>query len=248
LEDLGDATLEVVLRDQTIEAWGQFYRRAIDELLSIQIRESKKQDGRCIAFGRAFDVPLLMWEFDHFLEYGIEARHGKAIPEPDRSRIRVLFQEISERLAKEPRCLTHRDYHSRNLVVQGDRIRVLDFQDALMGPYQYDLASLLRDSYVTLPEGLVDSLIDYYLNRREALEGVPIDHDYFREIFDLMSIQRNLKAAGRFVYIDRVKHNPLFLPYVAPTLGYVKRNLSRYPALESLGQLLRPFVEEFNLP
>ena len=65
----------------------------------------------------------------------------------------------------------------------------------------------------------------------------------FRRLFDLMSIQRNLKAAGRFVYIHQVKHNPRFLPYMPQTLGYVKRNLEKYPELSPLRQLLKPYME-----
>jgi len=211
---------------------------AIDELLKIQVRGSRFSDGTSIAFGRAFDVPLLMWEFDHFLEYGIEQAGGNLITKQDREQVRNAFLSIAETLAKEPRCLTHRDYHSRNLMIHQARVWVLDFQDALMGPAVYDLASLLRDSYVKLDEDLIDELLDYYQQQRESLDGTKPDRSSFRRLFDLMSIQRNLKAAGRFVYIDVVKKNDRFLQYVPQTLGYVKRNLEKYQELEPLKLLL----------
>jgi len=79
LEDLGDRTLEVEIKDGDEAALRRYYRLAIDELLKIQGPATRDRNPNCIAFGRAFDVPLFMWEFDHFLDYGIEARTGISI-------------------------------------------------------------------------------------------------------------------------------------------------------------------------
>jgi hypothetical protein len=249
LEDLGDQTLENELKALTTEETLKYYRLAIDELLKIQGPATRDQDPKCIAFGRAFDVPLLMWEFDHFLEYGVEARTSVMIKPGDRDTIRGAFLKISEALALEPRVLTHRDYHSRNLMVHRNRIWLLDFQDALMGPSVYDLASLLRDSYAVLPEPMVEELINYYLERQPAWINpglIKQERTLFRKQFDLMSIQRNLKAAGRFVYIDIVKKKGHLLPYIPQTLGYVWRNLNRYEELKRLRDVLQPYVVEFQ--
>jgi len=249
LEDLGDQTLENELKTLTVEEIRRYYRLAIDELLKIQGPATRNRDPNCVAFGRGFDVPLLMWEFDHFLEYGIEARTGVSIKPGDRDKIRGTFLKISETLAMEPRVLTHRDYHSRNLMVHRNRIWLLDFQDALMGPSVYDLASLLRDSYVALPETMVEELIDYYLEQQPPwTDAGPKKQEraVFRKLFDLMSIQRNLKAAGRFVYIDIVKKKGHLVPYIPQTLGYVWRNLNRYEELKTLKDLLQPYVVEFQ--
>jgi hypothetical protein len=249
LEDLGDRTLEMELKDCDEATLRRYYRLAVDELLKMQGPATRDRDRNCIAFGRGFDVPLLMWEFDHFLEYGIEARTGVSIKPGDRETIRGEFLKICELLAAEPKVLTHRDYHSRNLMVHQDRIWMLDFQDALLGPCVYDLASLLKDSYVALPEPLVDELIDYYLERRTAMgddRRGKQDRAAFRRRFDLMSIQRNLKAAGRFVYIDVVKKKDHLLPYIPQTLGYVRRNLDRYAELKNLRDALQPYVEELR--
>ncbi len=225
LEDLGDLTLAQVIQGASVTETEAFYRSAIDELIRLQAGGNENGKEACIAFGRFFDIPLLMWEFDHFLEYGVEAGSQKRIKDSDRAKIRNYFHQISKKLSVEPQCLTHRDYHSRNLMVHQKRIRVIDFQDALIGPYVYDIASLLRDSYVSLPEPCIDSLLTYYLERRRETGWPSVAPNAFREIFDLMSVQRNLKAAGRFIYIDRVKKNPRFLPFVAPTLKNVRRNL-----------------------
>jgi aminoglycoside/choline kinase family phosphotransferase len=156
------------------------------------------------------------------------------------------FRTIAELIAAQPRVFTHRDYHSRNLMVDGARLGVLDFQDALMGPAAYDLASLLRDAYLALDESLIDELIAAYLDRmHEAGAGLG-DRGSFRRLFDLTSIQRNLKAAGRFVYIDRVKKNPKFLDDIPRVLGYVRRNLAKYPELATLRTHLIPYVPELQ--
>jgi aminoglycoside/choline kinase family phosphotransferase len=245
LQDLGDVQFHDAVSGSDRATQQRKYQMAIDEQLKIQIRGSRLADGASIAFGRAFDLPLLMWEFDHFLEYGIEQANGQPMAKQDRDEIRSLFLPIAETLAKEPRCLTHRDYHSRNLMIHQDRVWVLDFQDALMGPSVYDLASLLKDSYVKLEEDLIDEMIEYYVQKKESMDRVRPDRPAFRRLFDIMSIQRNLKAAGRFVYIDVVKKNDRFLKYVPQTLGYVKRNLEKYPELGRLKLLLARYCRDF---
>ena len=138
-------------------------------------------------------------------------------------------------------------------MVDGNRLGVIDFQDALMGPASYDLASLLRDSYITLDESLVDALLAYYCEQmRQAL---PVsqhaalllnDAKAFRRLFDFSSIQRNLKAAGRFVYIDCVKGNPNFLESIPHTLQNVHANLIKYPQFHRLLTHLSPYIPEWQ--
>ncbi|MFY9269177.1 MAG: phosphotransferase [Candidatus Manganitrophaceae bacterium] len=262
LEDLGDITLADEIRERAggdETALRRLYERAIDTLLVIQLKGTPSSSSGCLAHHRAFDQPLFLWEFDHFLEYGVEARNGITLPAKQRETIRAYFSDISLRLASLPQVFTHRDYHSRNLMVQHDDLRemvggrhgnhdlrVIDFQDALMGPPQYDLASLLRDSYIDLPEKLIDDLILYYLQQRAARTGETIQGEMFREYFDLVGLQRNLKAAGRFVYIDRVKKNNRFLQYIPPTLRKVRRTLLKYKRLAPLHDLLAEHVEELR--
>lgn len=245
LEDLGDVTLAEACGHATSPTTPDLYRHAVDALVRLHVKATALADPACLAFGRAFDVPLLMWEFDHFLEYGIERRTGTALPASDRDAIRAEMQALAECLAGQPRVFTHRDYHSRNLMVQNGRLRVLDFQDALMGPASYDLASLLRDAYLSLEEDLIDELVRRYLEGR-ARAGAPLDRLTFRHIFDLTSIQRNLKAAGRFVYILLEKKNDRYMPYIPRTLGYVKRNLEKYPRLEPFRKALAKHVPELQ--
>jgi N-acetylmuramate 1-kinase len=246
LEDFGDLTLSEACRKASAADLGARYTQAVDVLAQMQSEATSLADQNCLAFHRSFDVPLLMWEFDHFLEYGIVARQGKPMCADDYLPIRAEFQKIAESLAGQPHVFVHRDYHSRNLMVDGDRLGVIDFQDALMGPATYDLASLLRDAYIELDEALIDRLIDRFLDRMAPRGQVSPNREVFRRLFDFTSIQRNLKAAGRFVYIDRVKGNPNFLADIPRVLNYVKCNLQKYPELATLRKHLTPYVPELQ--
>lgn len=252
LEDFGDVTLAQACEGTSVSTVERFYRQAIDVLVQIHVYASVPSKTPCLAFTRSFDVPLYLWEFDHFLEYGIVARHGKPMCSEDLLPVKEEFQKIAEWMTEQPTVFTHRDYHSRNLMVDGERLGVIDFQDALMGPATYDLASLLRDSYIALDESLIDELLVYY--QEQMCQALPLskytamhlnDADTFRRLFDFTSIQRNLKAAGRFVYIDRVKGNPNFLESIPRTLENVHANLIKYPQLHRLLKHLSPYVPEW---
>src|SRR5919204_338193 len=148
------------------------------------------------------------------------------------------YAAIVEELADERRVLCHRDYHSRNLMLKEGTLYIIDFQDARMGPDTYDLASLLRDSYVDLSDRDVDDLIAYFL----ALKGRPDDED-FRRRFDLMALQRNLKALGTFGYQTTTRRNPVYIQYIPRTLRYAARNLEKYDRFGRLRELLATYIE-----
>ena len=253
LEDFGDVTLAQACQEASSAKVERLYRQAIDVLVQLHVQASVPSDPPCLAFSRSFDVPLYVWEFDHFLEYGIVARQGKPMCAEDYIPVQEEVKKIAIWLSEQPKVFTHRDYHSRNLMVAGERLGVIDFQDALLGPATYDLASLLRDSYIALDELLVDALLVYY--REQMREALPLSRcgamyldapETFRRLFDFTSIQRNLKAAGRFVYIDRVKGNPNFLESIPRTLGNVLANLKKYPQFHRLLKHLSPYVPEWQ--
>ena len=136
--------------------------------------------------------------------------------------------------------MCHRDYHSRNLMLHGGRLYIIDFQDARMGPDTYDLVSLLRDSYVDFTDVEVDDLIAYFLALRK-LDGAD-----FRRRFDLMSLQRNLKALGTFGFQTTSRRNPVYIQYIPRTLRHVRTNLERYPRFARLRAVLASHVEELR--
>jgi aminoglycoside/choline kinase family phosphotransferase len=127
-------------------------------------------------------------------------------------------------------------------MLHNGRLYIIDFQDARMGPDTYDLVSLLRDSYVDLPEHTVDELIAYFL----ALKGATGADRTFRRRFDTMALQRNLKALGTFGYQTTARRNPVYIQYIPRTLRYVRTNLAQLPEFEGLRDQLERYVEEFR--
>ncbi len=252
LEDLGNTHFaDRIKRDfQKPSQVSENYRHAIDLLISLQLQATPISAKQCIAHMRDYNQNLFEWEFDHFIEYGIEKRMRITLPPLKKTALRSYFSQLSAHFAAQPSYFTHRDYHSRNLMVQdgpeGMRLGLIDFQDALMGPPEYDLASLLRDSYIDLPADMVDALLDYYLRQWKERADLPIDGNLFKESFDLISIQRNLKAAGRFIYIDQIKGKDHLLPFVIPTLIKVKSTLQKYERLKPLHDLLAEDVPELR--
>src|SRR5262249_25853127 len=140
-------------------------------------------DPECMAFQRSFDLPLLLWEFEHFLEYGIEDRFQKKIPQKERKWLMEAATLLVDGIVKIPYGLTHRDFQSRNLMLNEYRFFLIDFQDALMGPPAYDLVALLRDSYVVLPEETVALLIQDYLDGRKKIGLPAFDREEFNKQF-----------------------------------------------------------------
>jgi aminoglycoside/choline kinase family phosphotransferase len=244
LEDLGDDMLETRLLagdDRT-----RLYETAIDQLARLRAA-AEREPGGCVAFTRAFERDLYRWELDHFREWLLEAWKGARLSAAEREVVEREFDRIAAALEAEPKGFTHRDYQSRNLMVlpSGEQA-VIDFQDALLGPRQYDLVALLRDSYVELPPDLVDALLRRYLDRFAAAGGPRLEYGPFREVFDLLTVQRKLKDAGRFVFIDRVKKNPGFLVSIPASLRYVRDALARRPDLAELRGILARHVPELR--
>jgi aminoglycoside/choline kinase family phosphotransferase len=245
LEDLGDEMLETRLLAG--DAPEPLYERAIDQLARLRAAGELRPDPGCVAFGRRFDADLYRWELDHFREWLLEAWKGAALSPAERALVDREFDRIASALAAEPLGFTHRDYQSRNLMVlPGGEQAVIDFQDALLGPRQYDLVALLRDSYVELPADLVDRMLRRYLSRLEKAGGPGLPYGPFRELFDLLTVQRKLKDAGRFVFIDRVRGNPGFLPSIPASLRYVREALGRRPDLAALREVLARHVPELG--
>jgi hypothetical protein len=129
-------------------------------------------------------------------------------------------------------------------MVKDGELVVIDFQDALQAPRQYDLVALLRDSYVELDRAFVDAMLDAYIDAFARAGGEKIAPGPFKQWFDLLTVQRKLKDAGRFEFINRVKGNPGFLVSIPASLRYVKAALDRLPELSDLRRIIAGYVPE----
>src|SRR3954466_10644285 len=173
LEDLGDVTLQAHLGvTQPIEH-DALYKQAVEFVERLQRRGRDLCSPAFIPFGIAFDRDKLMWELNFFVKHYLEAYRGVTLTASAREALAQEWDAISDELAGEPRVLCHRDYHSRNLMVQSGKLYVIDYQDARMGPDTYDLASLLRDSYVDLSEDRVEELIRGFLKLGPDARSTP---------------------------------------------------------------------------
>lgn len=242
LEDLGDVTLQAHLGAASGSEHAALYRQAIGWIAVVQRRGAALASPAYLPYGIAFDVDKLSWELEFFLKHFLEGYRGATIAPAARAALLDEFRRLAEELAAEPRVLCHRDYHSRNLMLHDDRLYVIDFQDARMGPNTYDLVSLLRDSYVDIGDQDVEDLIAYFL----AFIGEAGHERGFRRRFDVMALQRNLKALGTFGYQTAVRRNPVYIQYIPRTLRYVRDNLHRLPRFGTLHELLAAHVEELR--
>lgn len=240
LEDLGDTSLMAAISGKPEEEITALYWEAVDRLAALQ-KDTLLDDG-CVALHRNYTHDLFMWEFDHYVEYGIEALYDVAVSASERKTLTGQFTRIADEICAQPTVLVHRDYHSRNLMVKADgHLAMIDFQDALMGPATYDLASLLWDPYVTLPEELPADLTARYWAQAPAALGMD-----FPRALALTAFQRLLKAAGRFVYIDRVKDNPAFLGDVPTCIARARWLLYAYDDLSPLAEVLSRYEKGFS--
>jgi aminoglycoside/choline kinase family phosphotransferase len=240
-EDLGDRTLQEVLKDVDAERHEGLYREAIDDIATLQRRSAEgPQSAEC--FQIAFDIEKLSWELHYFLKHFVEGYRDRELTVEDRSTLSEGFHRLSQEIASWPRTLCHRDFHSRNLMLHRERLFWIDFQDARMGPATYDLVSLLRDAYVDVPEEMGEALTERF--RQRAVPEEP--REVFRRRFELMALQRTLKALGTFGYMATVRENPVYLPYMPRTLAHARHILTRHPELEGLRRTLGGLVEELT--
>ena len=241
LRDLGDVTLQAHLGAASPAVHAALYREAVSFIEQLQRRGAELTSDKYVPYGVAFDVEKLTWELNFFTKHFLEGYRGIALSAAERTALDEEWVRITGELASEPRVLCHRDYHSRNLMFHDGSLHIIDFQDARMGPDTYDLVSLLRDSYVDLTDQQLDDFIAYFL----ALKGNP-DAAAFRRRFDLMALQRNLKALGTFGFQTISRQNPVYIQYMPRTLNYARRNLAKYPRFGRLHDLLAGRVDELR--
>jgi aminoglycoside/choline kinase family phosphotransferase len=246
LEDLGDVTLLRRLQEVcSADVERHLYEHVIDSLVHMQAQASPaRRPAEIAAYGLHFDHKKLMWEVSFTIEHFYETHLKRELSAEDKRIMVDGFSEICELLANEPEVFTHRDFHSRNVMVtpgatkDRERFVMIDFQDARLGPKQYDLASLLKDSYYQLEESQVERLLDYYVTRWEAVTGERLDRAHFRKVFDLMSVQRNFKAIGSFASFLNRRGNATYLKYIGNTFENIRRNLLKYPRYSKLREVL----------
>jgi aminoglycoside/choline kinase family phosphotransferase len=247
LTDLGSTTYLEALQDRARAE--VLYADALGALLAIQAR-----GGAHVHALPPYDEKLLRNEMNLFPEWFL-GRHLQF--SLDRAHVGLLadaFDRLTASALEQPRVFVHRDYHSRNLMVcagEGDigaNPGILDFQDAVHGPYTYDLVSLLRDCYIDWPPAEVRRWAeDFRVRAAAAGIGSNVEPARFERWFDLMGVQRHLKAIGIFARLWHRDGKPGYLADIPRTLNYVIEACARHPDLAAFGAFaereVRPALE-----
>ncbi len=238
LEDLGDLTLERKFwESQNHESSMDFYKMAIDEIVKIH-HPATINKADCTAFDIQFDVAKFLWEMNYGKDNLISGILKFQFTEQTEKEITHIFTDICTKLHEEPKRIAHRDYHSRNLMIKLDKMHVIDFQDARLGPIQYDLVSLMRDSYVDMPDNMALSLLDYYLDQSKSYLPKNFSRDQFDEIYELQTIQRCFKACGSFASFMNLRNDRRYLKYLPGTLKRVLKSLTEFPEYKVFADIL----------
>ncbi len=239
LEDLGDVSLESKAAESNSSEIRRLYEEAILILVKLRNRTDGLSDGS-IAFTLAFDHKKLMEEMEFFYRHFLQSYLGLTLPASSKTALYKLFEGLCSTLAEQPRFFTHRDYHCRNLMVHCDRLVMIDFQDARMGPGQYDPASLLRDSYITLDDSLVEELLKLYFveTHHDKLQN----YEEFIQIFNLMALQRNIKALGTFGFQISVKGNSRYMDSIPRTAQHIALNIENLSGFSQYRTMLLDLI------
>ena len=237
VEDVGDLPLfEAAAKGDA----GDIYRLAIDELLLLHIEGTRQIGPECMAAGIAYDQRLFRYELEEFVEYGAP----KVAPSAPTATIAPELDRIATELDRLPRVFSHRDYHGHNLYLQmqadGElRLRVIDFQDALMAPAAQDLAVLLttRDTSRIISERVEQRLLDYYFAASLRRGAQALTFDQFMQGYWLCVLQHALKMIGRFIKFEQhgKRGYTVFIPYF---VAQAQRMLARLDALPELRKAL----------
>jgi aminoglycoside/choline kinase family phosphotransferase len=239
-EDLGDRQLFRLYEAAPKDECDEYKERAVNLIAKIQKATDAAYDKHSIASKLAFDEAKLSWELDFFVEHYFGSLRGETLRHAEAAELKAELNDLAAELAARPRVLCHRDFHAANLMVDAeDRLRIVDHQDARMGPVTYDLVSFLLDRRLEPPSpGELRAYRLFLLQERRALGLEALDPDEVAQEFRLMTIQRGLKATGTFSYQTAVSgRGAAYEHFIQPTLNIVvlaAEWLDRFPALRRM--------------
>ena len=236
LQDLGSQTMMEVVEPAVAQANQGLYLRAANALVAWQVASRP-------GMLPVYDKALLARELELFPQWYLGQHKGVAVDGKLRETLDSTFALIIERNLASPQVYVHRDFMPRNLMMPSDpaesRLGVLDFQDAVYGPISYDIASLMRDAFLSWDEEFVlDITVRYWQRAQKA--GLPVDSDFgeFYKAVEWMGLQRHLKVAGIFARLTLRDGKPRYLADTPRFLSYIRATASRYRELTPLLRLV----------
>ena len=230
LTDLGS---QLYLPNLQTEQADNLYKDALNALVTMQVKTSTDNLP-------AYDHNLLYNEMSLFVDWLVKRHLNLSLSETQQVELVTCLEIIIDSALSQPQLFVHRDYHSRNLmVVPQHNPGIIDFQDAVVGPITYDLVSLLRDCYISWPSEQLHKWLEYYFDlayQADMLKST--DKTNFLRWFDLMGIQRHLKASGIFARLYHRDGKSGYLKDIPRTLNYVVAVSANYPELKHLHKLV----------
>lgn len=234
MEDLGDELLYDRVRREPAEA-AHWYRLAIEALVALQVKGAPGFPQEACWDTPVYDKALMLARESGYFYQALCCDFlgmGPMAPE-----LAAEFEALASRASAEPAgFVLHRDFQSRNLMIHEGRIRIVDFQGARLGPLGYDLAALLIDPYVNLPEALRAELFDHYCN--VAAGYLSFDRQAFSAGYYYLALQRNLQMLGAFAFLSQQRGKPFFAAYLRPAADHLIGHLA-LPAGEAFPSLTR---------
>jgi aminoglycoside/choline kinase family phosphotransferase/choline kinase len=220
IEDLGDEDLFNIISGGNDKA--PLYRQVIDYLIVFQQKGTVAIKECPDAGNRSLDYDVLRWETDYFRHRFLQDIAG--IAEAELTSLDDEFHVLAEYVSNQQQVLVHRDFQSRNIMIKDGAIRIIDFQGARLGPYAYDLMSLIRDPYICPEPELQDELLHYYHENSPVASGIP--YKEFMNAAVTCGLQRNMQALGAYGFLSKVKGKQNFLEYVKPGLMMLEAGLA----------------------
>ena len=245
LSDLGAQTMLDVLQCDTPQDPTPLFHQAIDALITLQLAS---QPGVL----PVYDAAVLQRELALFPDWYIAQHRGITLDEKQRATLDSVFAQIVANNLAVPSVTVHRDFMPRNLMVGNETLGVLDFQDALYGPITYDIASLMRDAFISWDEEFViDVTVRYWERARKVglmdFEDWHSDFGSFWRAVEWMGLQRHLKVAGIFARLTLRDGKPKYLADAPRFIHYIRHTVRRYRELQPLMQLLEAVEPDADL-
>lgn len=225
LEDLGACTLLPLLNPESVDGYYLTAFAMLDNMAAIDISECE------LGY---YDSELLNEELSRFPRWFAEELLAYDVDDATRDLLERFSTRLVESALEQPRVLVHRDFHSRNLMVlESATLAVIDFQDAVIGPITYDLASLLRDCYIRWP---ADRVASWVAQRHQQLQHTgqlsEVSEAQFKQWFDWMGLQRHIKVLGTFARLSLRDYKPSYLADLPLVIAYVEETVQQYAPQE----------------
>ena len=231
LSDLGDTQLLSVLTDDNV---ADYYRRALALLPQVaSVVESFDPVTGNTQPLPLYDEAFVRRELGIFTEWLLGRHLQLELSHEEGLLLEKSFGLLVENALAQPKVGMHRDFHSRNLMLKEGELCVIDFQDAVLGPVTYDAVSLLRDCYIRWPQTMVLELMQQHYQQVLELGQIPAQTSFtqYQTWFDLMGLQRHIKAAGIFARLHYRDNKPAYMADIPLTLSYIVDIASVYPEL-----------------